>query len=211
MALTPEFPDPVAYPAPDPARPYVYPGTQVLINRFGIRNMDVLDRVVAAVAGLRGEQLDVAPLPGDFDLMHLCAIHRALFQDVFAWAGEIRSVDTEKQGQDFVLAAEIPARFAVMHDGLRGDGFLRGLDIDEFARRLAGYYYGIYAVHPFRDGNSRSLRRYCRDLAAAAGYRLDFSALRELELTNACRRQHLGDDAALLCEIVRRIVSRTDE
>lgn len=76
--------DPISFPAPDPARPYVYPGTRVLINLFGIDDMVVLERVVASVAGLRGEQIDQGPLPGNFELSHLCAIHRHLFQDVFA-------------------------------------------------------------------------------------------------------------------------------
>lgn len=207
---TPAESDDVGYPAPDPARPYVYPGTQVLINRFGIRSMAILDRVVAVVAGLRGEQIKAAPVAGEFDLGHLCALHRALFQDVFPWAGEIRSVDTEKHGQDFVLAADVPASFETIHHDLCADGYLRGLGIDEFSARLADYYFRIYAAHPFRDGNSRALRHYCDLLALAAGYRLDFSATPGLELTNACRRRHFANDGGPLGEALRRIVSRTD-
>lgn len=70
--------------------PYVYPGTSTLRNRFGLTNAADLDRV---------ERLHVADrateaIPrGSFDLTHLRAIHRHLFQDVYDWAGELRTVE----------------------------------------------------------------------------------------------------------------------
>jgi len=194
-----------AYPAPDPAKPYVYPGTPVLINLFDIRSMAVLDRVVAAVADLRGEQLEATPVSGEFDLAHLCAIHRALFQDAFAWAGQVRTVDTEKLGQDFVPAAQIPASFRLIHERLKGENFLRGLDPESFSARLADHYYSIHAVHAFRDGNSRALRHFSSRLAAAAGYRLDFSTLERTALLTACRHRYFKDDIGPLRGHLRQI------
>lgn len=58
--------------------------------------MAALQPVVNTVAGLRGDLLASEPVPGKHDLQHLCAIHRALFQDIFAWAGQVRIVDTQK-------------------------------------------------------------------------------------------------------------------
>ncbi|MDP2132446.1 MAG: Fic family protein [Sulfuritalea sp.] len=205
MSSTPQHASRIDYPAPDPAKPYVYPGTPVLINLFDIRSLDVLDRVVETVAGLRGEQLATAPVAGGFDLGHLCAIHRVLFRDVFAWAGQVRTVDTERQGQDFVPAAQIAARCADIHAALQADGFLRGLDPESFADRLADYYYSLYAVHPFRDGNSRTLRHFCADLAAAAGYRLQYAAIERTALLAACRQRYFKDDSGPLRDCVRQI------
>lgn len=39
----------------------------------------------------RQVELDGRRLPGRYDLAHLCAFHRQLFQDVYDWAGEIRT------------------------------------------------------------------------------------------------------------------------
>ncbi|MDP2132697.1 MAG: Fic family protein [Sulfuritalea sp.] len=195
----------IDYPAPDPAKPYVYPGTPVLINLFDIRSLDMLDRVVETIAGLRGEQLEAAPLAGEFDLAHLCAVHRALFRDVFAWAGQVRTVDTERQGQDFVPAAQIAARCADIHAALQADGFLHGLDPESFADRLADYFYDLYAVHPFRDGNSRTLRHFFAELAAAAGYRLQYAAIERTALLAACRQRYFKADGGALRNCMRRI------
>lgn len=193
------------FPAPDPAKPYVYPGTQVLINHFGIKNTAVLQRVVDTVAGLRGDQLISAPFSGDHDIEHLCAIHHALFQDIFAWAGQVRIVNTEKHGQDFVRAADIPRSFQRIHAELKAENFLRGLGPDEFAGRLAHYWYGIYTVHVFRDGNSRAMRHFFSGLAAAAGYRLDFSAIDPAVLLSACRSRYFDGGTQALCDCLRQI------
>jgi cell filamentation protein len=197
----------VRYPSPDPARPYVYPGTQVLINLFDIGSQAILERVVNTVAGLRGERLAAEPVPGEFDLRHLCAFHHALFQDIFAWAGQVRTVDTERQGQDFTPAADIPASFQRIAGELKGENFLRGLGPDEFPARLAHYYYSLYAVHAFRDGNSRALRHFFAALAAAAAYRLDYSALEPTALLHACRQRYFEDEIGPLRECCQRMAS----
>jgi cell filamentation protein len=59
--------------------PYLYPGTTVLRNRLDIRNEARLDFIERRLAGERATQ----GIPsGKFDLRHLRAIHRHLFQDV---------------------------------------------------------------------------------------------------------------------------------
>ena len=207
MDILPQEIPRIDYPAPDPEKPYVYPGTRVLINRFGIGSVAVLQRVVNTVAELRGDQLKRAPVAGDYNLDHLCAIHRALFQDVFAWAGQVRIVDTEKKGQDFVPAADIPDRFQLVHDGMKTENFLQGLEAEEFAARLAHYWYEVYAVHVFRDGNSRTMRHYFAGLAAAAGYRLDFAAIEPTALLIACRNRYFNGDMEALRSCLRQIAS----
>lgn len=196
----------IDYPSPDPAKPYVYPGTLTLINRFGITDMEVLQRVVNTVAELRGEQIEAAPPAGEHDLDHLCTIHRALFRDIFAWAGQVRIVDTEKNGQDFIRAADIPGSFRAIHQELKAQDLLRGLDAEEFASRLARFWYAVYAVHVFRDGNSRTMRHYFATLAAAAGYRLDYSALEGRALRDACRHNYFSQDIVPLRGHLRRIL-----
>ncbi len=39
---------------------------------------------------------------------------------------------------------------------------------------MAYYYSELDSTHPFREGNSRTLRQFTADLALAAGYNLDW-------------------------------------
>jgi cell filamentation protein len=76
--------------------PYVYPGTSILRNRWGVRDAAELARREATITAARLAELAERPIPGDFDLAHLQALHRHIFGDVYDWAGEIRSVAIAK-------------------------------------------------------------------------------------------------------------------
>src|ERR1700751_811263 len=81
--------------------PYVYPGTTVLKNIPRIRNQEVLDRFEADRVGQRSLELIECPLVGLYDIEHLQGIHRYLFQDVYKWAGEFRTLDIAKGNSFF--------------------------------------------------------------------------------------------------------------
>ena len=71
--------------------PYAFPGTSVLRNRLDIRDAGTLEAFEVEISTLRAEE----PLPhGPFDPAHYCSIHHHLFQDVYAWAGQYRTVRT---------------------------------------------------------------------------------------------------------------------
>lgn len=69
------------------ADPYTYPGSTVLRNRLGLTDAVRLDRLERQLVTQRAAEGIPA---GGFDLAHLRAIHRHLFQDVYDWAGELR-------------------------------------------------------------------------------------------------------------------------
>ena len=68
--------------------PYLIPGTDTLVNLQGISSADDLAAFEAVVTLTRGIELASRPVIGRFDLAHLQAINRRLFQDVYPWAGE---------------------------------------------------------------------------------------------------------------------------
>ncbi|RYE61583.1 MAG: cell division protein, partial [Oxalobacteraceae bacterium] len=92
--------------------PYVYPGTRLLRNKFDIRDAAVLDLAERRYSTIRSIQ----KIPtGDFDLKHLRAIHRHLFQDVYDWAGEIRTVEISKGSSQFQFRQYIETGMADVH------------------------------------------------------------------------------------------------
>ena len=78
--------------------PYCYPGTTVLKNRLDLTSQSDLDAFEADAVTARG----LEPLPaGRFTPTHLRAIHRHLFQDVYAWAGRYRTIRISKRNSMF--------------------------------------------------------------------------------------------------------------
>src|SRR5437762_13076627 len=75
----------------DDSDPYLYPGTDILKTVPGLRNTEQLAAFEALNMAARAYELLQNPADGGFDLTHLKAIHRHIFQDVYAWAGELRT------------------------------------------------------------------------------------------------------------------------
>lgn len=89
--------------------PYVYPGTNVLRNLRGIRDPEELSKLEGIATARRLAELARNPVHGKFDARHLQAIHKYIFQDICAWAGEFRTVNTSRAGQfPFAFSHQIP-------------------------------------------------------------------------------------------------------
>ena len=143
--------------------PYVYPGTSVLRNRLGTTDPDYLDKQERALVALRMRR----NVPhGAFDLAHLRAIHRHLFQDIYDWAGELRTVEISKGRQQFQFRKFIETGMADVHGRLARSRFLKGLSATGFAEQAAVILGDINYIHPFREGNGRTQLQYLKQLAA---------------------------------------------
>lgn len=176
------------------ADPYVYPGTGVLRNLAGLQDADTLADHEAQASTLRLAQLAALKLEGAYDLPHLQLFHRFIFQDIYTWAGELRSVPLAKPGSMFALPKHIERYATEVLRELASEGHLRGLLREEFAERLTHYYAEINAVHPFREGNGRAQRAFLRQLALDADHVLAWEHLDSGALVHASQRSLQGDN-----------------
>lgn len=183
---------------PDSSDPYTYPGTDVLRNMLDIRDHQQLAAFEANATAARLIELDAAPLVGRFDVAHLKSIHGYIFQDVYRWAGEFRTVNISKGGHLFGAAAFVEPALHEVLQRLAGEHYLKATDARMFATR-GGYYMGeINAIHPFRDGNGRSQREFIRLLALQAGFGVDWSRVtRERMMTASLESFKTGDSSGM--------------
>lgn len=123
--------------------PYIDPDTGLLRNLVGARTQDTLDRAEGTMVATRAIQLADHPIRATGDLEEFRAIHRQLFQDVYPWAGEVRTVDIRKNvdGAKHFLSVSVIDRGSMFAAGeLRDDNMLRGTDRDQFIDRLSYHY-----------------------------------------------------------------------
>lgn len=153
--------------------PYVYPGTDVLINKFDIRDPRKLEELEIAFHIIKAQE----PLPeGDLDYSHLKAIHRHFLGDIYPWAGEERTVDIIKGHSHFARKEFIEKELTKLFTKLnQTDSHLKNLEPTAFTEKAAYYFNEINAAHPFREGNGRTLRAFFDLLAEQAGYQLNWS------------------------------------
>ncbi len=190
--------------------PYVYPGTTVLKNIPGIRNQEILDRFEADRVGQRSLELIERPLSGLFDIEHLQGIHRYLFQDVYEWAGDFRTVDIAKGNSYFAHVPYIESTLKGLFGELSEERHLRGLNQERFASRLAQILGTLNAVHAFREGNGRAQREFVRVLAYKNSYWIDWSKVSREELYQASDASFMRGDNTFFEKLLRRAIEPID-
>ena len=77
-------------------RIYCYERSNVLINKPGIRDSQRLADYERKKSSMRLLELAGSPARGNLDYKHLKKIHKAIFQDIYEWAGKERTVDIAK-------------------------------------------------------------------------------------------------------------------
>lgn len=151
--------------------PYAYKGSSTLKNKLGLRDSKQLEAFELEMSTLRSEE----PLPpGRLNPTHFRAVHKHLFQDVYSWAGQYRSVRTSKGGNPFCfpehIAEQLDIQFVRLHAGPCFTG-----EKEEFLAAAADFLAEVNAIHAFREGNGRAQLAFMHLIGLAAGYPFDFS------------------------------------
>jgi len=134
-----------------------------------------------AAAFMRIKELYRRPVDGCFDTAQLLEVHRRIFQDLRHHGPggyrpdapghyKVRGLDSSPMVYEvpYARGLEIATRLSeTLQAGLLQE--LREADHETFVARMARLYGDLDYAHPFREGNSRTLREFTRELAQAAG------------------------------------------
>ena len=127
---------------------------------------------------------------------------------MYTWAGEIRTVNISKGQSMFAAWQFVEDQTSAILAGLEDDNWLIGASREHFVQRLAYYYGELNVCHPFREGNGRAQRAFLRQLSAAAGWRLDWSALNKDGNIAASERALLLADFGHMQQVLEPVVVR---
>ena len=130
---------------------------------------------------------------GRFSFTHLLRIHQFIFQDVYPWAGKIRTVRIHKGQTTFAYPENIRIEAARIFGALRLENQLRHLPVPFMIDRLSWYVGELNVLHPFREGNGRALRAWLRTLLLQQGKTLHFEHLAPDEWLQASIAAYTGD------------------
>ena len=176
---------------------YGYPDSSVLKNKLGIHDKEQLLMAEIRLVTIRLYQLQEQPVHGNFDLNHLCRIHEHIFQDLYPWAGKIRTVNIAKTNM-FCLVQHIQTYAQTIFPSYYMDCMRVKDKSERFISVFTEHYADLNALHPFREGNGRTQREFARELCLKCGYILDFTHTDHEEmLTGSIKSFDRGDNAGL--------------
>lgn len=159
-----------------------YEGTTCLINKFDIKDENVLKELETTVTLAKTAEYFLNPLYNTFDVSHYKNIHKNLFGDIYEWAGEYRTVVMSKKGTEFAKADNIENLLSKCFERLNDNDLFQNLDFDDFVDNIVDFYCVTNMIHPFREGNGRTQRVFLTQLINYNGYTIDFSEINTDEL-----------------------------
>lgn len=151
---------------------YCYPSSSILKNKLNIKDADSLLEAERSITALRILELKQTPPDGKLNFVFFKHLHFYIFQDIYEWAGKVRTVNISK-GSQFCMFQFIDDQANDLFHKLEKENYI--VDAESIAERLSFYLSELNAIHPFREGNGRTQRMFIEILADRAGYEVDFS------------------------------------
>lgn len=141
--------------------PYVYDGTNILINIPNIKDQDDLDEYESsnfklAFLKMQSENLKIE------DTTDIFKIHKSLFERVYAWAGEARTINIQKS--EYVLEGlsveygeckSIDKDIKILNKEFNNIKNVKSKQ--EKIKKIARFISKLWKIHAFREGNTRTI------------------------------------------------------
>ena len=181
---------------------YCYPDSNVLKNKLNIRDLRELKDIEEKFVAIKQLVLLQKPIPGRFTINHLLRIHRFLFEDVYPFAGHIRREQISKGETLFfppdLIKRELRRVFGEIHE----TGMLQEKKPQSQIQHLSHVMAELNIIHPFREGNGRSIRELIRCMAQVYGLTLNWGNADQDTMMDAAIAS-VYDDMAF-CEILHQ-------
>src|SRR5699024_649927 len=173
-------------------------------NLLGIRSLEDLKEAEAFVFSLRAAEIDPDHRMKSFTEKHFKQLHYHLFKDIYVFAGKYRDVQLNKGNTRFCQAQFIEEDAKQLFTELNKEPAWESLE--KAAARLAYFKSELNMLHPFREGNGRTIRMYLRAYALSKGVDWQFEQMDRDAYINAMIASVTDNEA--LTQVIRRTISQ---
>ncbi len=161
--------------------PYIQPnGT--LKNKLGIKEYEELNSAEKDIGFVK--LIDIGEsFKQKYNKEYLKSIHKHIFEDIFDWAGEFRTVPLEKieiviPGLSLQYSApkDIDKDLDKAFEDLNNMAWT-GKNLDQIVPEFTNKLARIWRIHPFRDGNTRTTLAFAENYAREHGFPMEMEVL----------------------------------
>lgn len=138
-------------------------------NKLGIDTLEELERAEQYAFMIRALQVETQHYTiENFTKQSFCALHHHLFQDIFTFAGTFRDVQLSKGNTRFCQAQFLDVIADELFEELQHEAAWQ--TTQQAAARLAYFKAELNMLHPFREGNGRTIRIFLHAYARTKRY-----------------------------------------
>lgn len=164
---------------------YLYDDVPVLRNLLNIKDEKLLEEAESNITYVKLLDIDDKICGDVFDYQRIKDIHAYIFGDLYEWAGKERGINIVKGervlGGDTVRYADTNSIETEMEAALKELNQVNWevLDISETAELFSKLIAKIWQIHPFREGNTRTIITFATQFAEKHGFRMNKALLKD--------------------------------
>ena len=153
-----------------------------LKNLLGITDYEELkqaEKDIAYVKLINAEEEIKRPC----DIRLLKRIHKHIFEDIFEWAGEFRTIPLYKEERvipgvslEYAEPQKIEKELTKRLEEMNSINW-KGKGIDEITKQFTKELAKLWRIHPFRDGNTRTTLTFAHIFAKQKGFEMDLGTM----------------------------------
>ena len=177
----------------------------VLFNLAEIADNKILIVFESLKVSKRVEELFEKPIKIK-DSESLLKIHHYLFQDVYKWAGQTRTVNISKDGKQFFDGERFDNAFRYIDTLITDYRKLKKTSKNEIAEKLAEILDNVNYLHPFREGNGRTQREFLRLLALEKGFNLNLNPADNKNIYERYMKGAIESNVKILSELILELI-----
>lgn len=142
---------------------YVDQKSGVLLNKLGITDSELLRKAESDITIVRLKEI-LEENDFKYDYKYYLALHKKMFDDIYPFAGEIRKIDMEKHEK---ILSGFPMIFGdsnkileKLKNAFKEKKVDFSLSNDEITKGIVNFMSTLWEIHPFREGNTRTIITY---------------------------------------------------
>lgn len=204
---------------------YCYEGTNVLKNKKDIKNLDKLHEIENGLTTfkLTNLYLNDAPFKKTFDINHYLGIHKYLFEELYEFAGTFRETNISKSREPYAVGITPFCQVQFIKNQLEYTlqdmkNNVRNINCEEeLIEFISKYYLELNIIHPFREGNGRTLREFLREYVLVLNkiikfgeFELDYTLIDE-NIKDSLVKASILDELEEAKKVFSKIIVKKDE
>lgn len=182
---------------------YTYKDSDVVINKLNIKDEGLLKEYETNIVALKLTSLSKNKTVYPFTEAGFKSIHKYLFGEVYDFAGEYRNENIIKENFRFSEYEYIEENMDIIMKKI-DINILKKLKFEDLCKALSEIMTDLNVLHPFREGNGRTIREFTREIAFVCGYEVNFLDVDYNIILDASRKAVVDDTEQV--ELLKKIL-----
>jgi cell filamentation protein len=191
----------------DPENSYIDPKSGLLKNLQDISEYEVLLFVESSAVTKRLQELFENPIKIK-GVESLLSIHKQLFQDIYAWAGQKRTVEISKDGKQFFPTIHFDNALRYIDQLILEYNEISSQNRIQVSEKLAEILDNVNYLHLFREGNGRTQREFLRLLANEKGLTLNLNPPDNKNIYERYMKGTIESDLQTLTQLIFELINQ---